>query len=314
MPPRKRAGQPSRIGRQTRSKRVRTSELTAADPPVPQPAINNPGLVSLDTNALSATISTAISEAVKTALSKDSLTEIMRENTVEDAGQSQADLSSDRVTTAVSTHVSNLTGTGTRDDSLLLGPDYVQPKQIFTSVSVNLSSRVGSKIKAKIWANEYVEFGALLASTPQIDKYALSMTPSTGPSKQPRLTLEPYHAPKKVSNIQQWVSAFNIFVSIYTERYQSETPQLMKYCEVVRDIALSHGDWLWYDEQFRYLRQAAPDKYPWVQIHWELWLRASANFRRSHSITSKPQASTRQRFRPNFSPRGTCWTFHAGKH
>ncbi|XP_068696668.1 uncharacterized protein [Montipora foliosa] len=322
MPPRKRPAQPSRTGHQTRSKRVRSSELTATVPPLPEQTNNNHGLVSLDVNALSATISTAISEAVKTALSKDSLTEILRQNTFEDstsiettlAGQSQADLSSDSVTSAVSSHVSSLTGAGTRNDSLLLGPDNVQPKQIFTSVSVNLSSRVGSKIKAKIWANEYVEFGALLASTPQIDKYGLSMTPSSGLSKQPRLTLEPYHATKKVSNIQQWVSAFNIFVSVYTERYQSETPQLMKYCEVVRDIALSNGDWLWYDEQFRYLRQSAPDKYPWDQIHWELWLRASANFRRSQSIPNKPQTSTRQRFRSNFFPRGTCWTFHAGKH
>ncbi|XP_068725205.1 uncharacterized protein [Montipora capricornis] len=322
MPPRKRPAQPSRTGRQTRSKRVRTSELTATVPPLPEQTNNNPGLVSLDVNALSATISSAISEAVKTALSKDSLTEILRQNTFEDstsiettlADQSQADLSSDSVTSAVSGHVSSLTGAGTRNDSLLLGPDNVQPKHIFTSVSVNLSSRVGSKIKAKIWANEYVEFGALLASTPQIDKYALSMTPSSGLSKQPRLTLEPYHATKKVSNIQQWVSAFNIFVSVYTERYQSETPQLMKYYEVVRDIALSNGDWLWYDEQFRYLRQSAPDKFPWDQIHWELWLRVSANFRRSQSIPNKPQTSTRQRFRSNFFPRGMCWTFHAGKH
>ena len=322
MPPRKRPGQPSRTSRQTRSKRVRTSELTATDPPVPEPTVNNTGLVSLNVNALSATISTAISEAVKTALSKDSLPEILRQNTVEDstsfeaslAEQSQADLSSDSVTTAVNSHVSSLTGPGTSNDYLLLGSDNVQPKQIFTSLSVNLSSRVGSKIKAKIWANEYVEFGALLASTPQVDKYALSMTPSTRPSKQPRLTLEPCQATKKVSNIQQWVSAFNIFVWVYTERYQSETPQLMKYCEVVRDIAFSNGDWLWYDEQFRYLRQSAPDKYPWDQIHWELWFRASANFRRSQSITNKPQPSTRQRFRSHFFPRGTCWAFHAGKH
>ena len=191
MPPRMRPGQPSRIGRQTRSKRVQTSELTAMVPPVPEPPHNNPGLVSLDVNTLSANISTAISEAVKTTLSKDSLTEILRQNRFEDstsietplAGQSQADLSSDSVASAVSSHVSSLAGAGTRNDSLLLGPDNVQPKQIFTSVSINLSSRVGSKIKAKIWANEYVEFGALLACTPQIDKYTLSMTPSTGPSK-----------------------------------------------------------------------------------------------------------------------------------
>ena len=300
MPPKKRLGPPSRIACQTRSKHVRTSELTATDPPVPEPTLNNPGLVSLEVNALSATISTAISETVKTALSKDSLTEILRQNTVDDSssieatltGHSQANLPSENVTAAVSSHVISLIGAGTSNDSLLIGPDNVQPKQIFKSVSVNLSSRVGSKIKAKIWANEYVEFGALLTSTPQVDKYALSMTPSTAPS----------------------ATAFNIFVSVYTKRYQSETPQLMKYCEVVRDIASSNGDWLWYDEQFRYLRQSAPDKYLWDQIHWELWLRASANFRRSQWITNKPQTSTRQRFCSNFFPRGTCWAFRAAKH
>ena len=125
MPPRKRQVQPSKNGHQTRSKRVRTSELTEAAPPLSQPAMSNPGLVSLDVNALSATISTAISEAVKTALSKDSLIEIMRQHTVGDgtsinaslAGQPQVDLSSDSVTTAVGNHISNFTGAGTGNDS-----------------------------------------------------------------------------------------------------------------------------------------------------------------------------------------------------
>ena len=83
MPPKKRPAPPSRIGCQTRSKRVWTSELTATDPPVPEPNFNNPGLVSVDVNALSATMSTAISEVVKNALSKDSLTVILRQNTVD---------------------------------------------------------------------------------------------------------------------------------------------------------------------------------------------------------------------------------------
>ena len=75
MPPRKRKGQPSTIGRQTRSKQAQTPELTVTDPPVPQPATNNSGFISLDINALSAAISTTISEAAKTSMSRDSLTE-----------------------------------------------------------------------------------------------------------------------------------------------------------------------------------------------------------------------------------------------
>ena len=75
------------------------------------------------------------------------------------------------------------------------------------------------------------------------------MSPSVAvSSSQPQLTLEPCHVSKKITNISQWVSAFNIFVSVYAERFNNYTPQLMKYCEVVRDLASKWGGWHWYDE------------------------------------------------------------------
>ena len=55
--------------------------------------------------------------------------------------------------------------------------------------------------------------------------------------------LEPRQLNKKVSNIQQWISAFNIFVSVYAERFPTDTPQLMEYCEAVRDLPFKSGDW-----------------------------------------------------------------------
>ena len=74
----------------------------------------------------------------------------------------------------------------------------------------------------------------LLSDSPQQDgKYSLSMSPSVGgSSSQPQLTLEPCHVSKKITNISQWVSAFNIFVS-----FNNYTPQLMK-------IARWSGIWL----------------------------------------------------------------------
>ena len=139
------------------------------------------------------------------------------------------------------------------------------------------------------------------------------MAPSAGSSNNPQLTLEPCHTTKRIHSIQQWVSAFNIFVSVYTERFKHETPQLMKYCEVVRNMAQKLGDWLWYDEQFRYIRQSDPQSYPWDQIHWELWLRASSTVRKHQPFTNKVQNQTCQRFRQPFYPKGTCWAFQAGK-
>ena len=133
------------------------------------------------------------------------------------------------------------------------------------------------------------------------------MSPSEVPSTQPQLTLEPSHASKRITNISQWVSVFTIFVSVYSEKITNHTAQLMKYCEVIRDLALNAGDWHWYDEQSRYLRQSAPDQYLWDQIHWELWLRASNPFRKLHT-----QTPTSKRFHSQLFPKGTCWAFQVG--
>ena len=61
----------------------------------------------------------------------------------------------------------------------------------------------------------------------------MSMSPSTESSNNSQLTLEPCHPTKHIDSIQPWVSTFNIFVSVYKERFTNETPQLVKYCEVV---------------------------------------------------------------------------------
>ena len=101
------------------------------------------------------------------------------------------------------------------------------------------------------------------------------MVSSVGAVNQPQLTLEPSHTPKKVNNISQWLTAFNTFVSIYSEKCSQDALKLMKYCKVVRDFANKSGDWIFCDEKFRYLRQSSP----WDQIHWEPQLPAMTHFR-----------------------------------
>ena len=61
----------------------------------------------------------------------------------------------------------------TRGDTLTTLNDS-PPQSTFTSISVPLSSRVSAKLKAKIFADEYVDFGALLSSSPKNKgKYSL---------------------------------------------------------------------------------------------------------------------------------------------
>ena len=43
---------------------------------------------------------------------------------------------------------------------------------------------------------------------------------------------------------------------------------------MVRDSAAKQGNWQYYDEQFRFLRQSKPDRYLWDNVAWELWHQA----------------------------------------
>ena len=67
------------------------------------------------------------------------------------------------------------------------GLDSQDPNHFFSSVAVSLSSRVSSKVKAKIWSNEYLDFGTLLSFSPNNQKYSLSLASSDGETTRPSI-------------------------------------------------------------------------------------------------------------------------------
>ena len=148
----------------------------------------------------------------------------------------------------------------------------------------------------------------LISVSPATEKYPLSFKSTDSSLRQPQLTLEPFQPTKKIHSFNQWLSACNTFVDIFTEKFPHEAPQLMSYCEIICDISPKPGEWHFYDEQFRYLRQSAPDQYPWDSVHWELWLKAVSQFSAVNS-----GVSTQRRPYQSF-PESFCWTFHAGRY
>ena len=73
---------------------------------------------------------------------------------------------------------------------------------------------------------------------------------------------------------------------------------------IVRDLKSRSGDWRFYDESFRKLREVEP--LPWGRTHLEIWLRA-------HKV---PKPGAQGNFRPkqvvSSIPRGYCFKFHSG--
>ena len=64
---------------------------------------------------------------------------------------------------------------------------------LFSSIGVPLSSHLCARLKNKIRAEEFVNFGSLLDTSPNPDKFALSITAPTAGigSKPPNFTFEP---------------------------------------------------------------------------------------------------------------------------
>ena len=301
MPPKKRSYQTRstnpakrpRLSRETESSQGSRQEDSSQQSTQEQ-------LMTVNITALSASISSAVKQAVVEALAERRQPNPSHSPQAAIAEQSVADAITQGT---LQSSVNELTLAD-------FGQGSQAPKKIFSSVAVSLSSRVSSKIKAKIWSNEYINFGTLLSLSPNNQKYSITVASSDSESRRPHRTLEPSQPAKKIQSITQWLSAFNIFVAIYAEKQATDTPKLMKYCEIVRDIAAKRGDWLYYDEQLRFIRQSAPDQYPWDAIHWELWLKAVTNFRPKPHF---PSGKGHLRTSPQSFPKGTCWRFHAGK-
>lgn len=54
-----------------------------------------------------------------------------------------------------------------------------------------------------------------------------------------------------IKYLEQWISAFSIYMAIYCEKFKDSAPDLLKYMTIVQDIAKTKGDWAEYDMEFR---------------------------------------------------------------
>ena len=77
----------------------------------------------------------------------------------------------------------------------------------------------------------------------------------------------------RFENISHWLSAFHIFVSIYSEKYPKETGSLMKYADIIQNLARRSCDVAAYiyDRTYREWREHDYESLPWDQVNNELY-------------------------------------------
>ena len=82
-----------------------------------------------------------------------------------------------------------------------------------------MDARLSEKIRAKIWKDEYVDFGSILANPKLVDQYQIT-TNNSDSSFTPSLCLEPLASHKKITTIE--TCSFHVFVGAYTKQFPHE--------------------------------------------------------------------------------------------
>ena len=189
-------------------------------------------------------------------------------------------------------------------------PTFDSSKNSFISSAVPLASRVPEGIRNKIWANKFIDFLHLLIMYKDDNNYTIQL--QSNENGQQVLSLVPNHKRAAIQTIEQWTTAFQIFVSIFTQRFPQDSPALMKCGSVVRKLAAQSANWRFYHENFHQLRQE--QQISWENIYSELWLRAHYQPHKLNGSDRRGQGRYRSTWdRSNF-PKGFCWKFHNGTH
>lgn len=134
------------------------------------------------------------------------------------------------------------------------------------SVNDELGMHVAHATKQKIMKGEFVELYSLL------DRHQVNDQENKIVLNNGQLSFKPVNQ-NKIFDIQTWLDAFFIYMSIYLVAHPDQAQKMLKYMANVKTAASrSHGfGWREYDRQFR-IKKARNDCIPWNQIDQELWL------------------------------------------
>jgi hypothetical protein len=168
-----------------------------------------------------------------------------------------------------------------------------------TQPTMGLGIFVSDKIKEAIWSNKFVDFVTLLPSYRQNNYLCVK-------NHEGSLCLTSSITSRSLP-IEDWITAFMTYMSVYIQKCPSESQHLLKYLQIVRGIAHRGGDFHKYDDSFRRMRQSTPA--PWDTLHTELFLQVML----PNGQQPRHMQPFRASHRSNRVPKGFCVKFHLGK-
>ena len=141
------------------------------------------------------------------------------ENLEENSTTSDSSDAEDYFDTAVSSHLRNIIGGNVA--------------QFQEPISTSSSAQVKKSPRKKIWCNKFVDFAPFLPSA----NYSSAGQFSVPVELISNINVVPTKRQNNISKIDNWTSALLRLNLVYTEKVSEEAPALMKYAEIVRDLA-----------------------------------------------------------------------------
>ena len=203
------------------------------------------------------------------------------------------------ITQAVNNQVQNLITQG----------DYLTHSEgNFDGISRVIDLKVSDKIKNQIWSNQYVNLAVLIDhKSDVVDGYKLV----TGEGDQ--LCVTQNKITKRLTSLSQWCDAFLVYLTVYSRKYPNSVPNLTTYMSNVKMLHQKGGDFIFYDEEFRFMRQRNPS-IGW-SIDSNLWLEcrdvrgnSGKNQGRRYNNSFRAPSSNNNR---SAHPTGFCYKYHS---
>lgn len=115
---------------------------------------------------------------------------------------------------------------------------------------------------------------------------------------------------KVALTLQQWQSAFHVYMSCVIEKHPEEARGLIKYIDNIQRLYDLKSDWLGYDRRFRAHRASLPLVYPWEKLCSDLFLTSMAARPSGLRTSSVKRVNTCFDFNDGACARGTACPFH----
>ena len=116
-------------------------------------------------------------------------------------------------------------------------------------IDSRLSIHVDNNLKQKIWKGKYLDLEKLLPETSFTKAEPVNLTlRSNG-----KLTLAKHSHTRSITHINDWITAFLIYMDVYMEMYPKRGRELLHYMAIIRRMASQNKGpaWYLYDKEFR---------------------------------------------------------------